>query len=393
MEGAFSELPPTERVSGYCDPVNFGPRQTARTAARAIVNPIRHIVRPLPRLHRYEPQTTLQLPTHEIDAARFAAIDAHNHLGRWLHRRGEWMAPDVGLLMSYLGACNIRGIVNLDGRWGSELEANLDRYDRAFPGQIVTFCHLDWDRLRDRDGIAHLLKSLNQSADQGACGIKVWKDLGRKVKDSTGELILPDSDRLAPLWDRAAELKLPVLIHIGDPEAFFRATDRHNERLEELKRHPSSSWRRQGLPDHERLLAALESTVARHPGTTWIAAHMASCSEDLRRLGTMLADHPNLNVDTAARLGDLGRQPRAASRLFVDHPDRILFGTDIFPVRPNEIRRYLRFFETADECFAYSAGAVPPAGRWQISALALEDSVLSAVYSANARRLIPQLDA
>ena len=63
----------------------------------------------------------------------------------------------------------------------------------------------------------------------------------------------------------------------------------------------------------------------------------------------------------------------------------------MFPVRPNEIRRYLRFFETADECFAYSTGPIPPAGRWHISALALEDRVLKAVYAANAQRLIPRL--
>jgi predicted TIM-barrel fold metal-dependent hydrolase len=371
--------------------VNFAPRRTARAAARAVIKPLLRTMRPLPRLDRYEPELTLRLPTHPIEAARFPAIDAHNHLGRWLHSRGEWMEPDVALLMSYLDACNISSIVNLDGRWGSELEANLDRYDRAFPGRIATFCHLDWDRLRDRDGISYLLRSLEQSAAQGASGIKVWKDLGRNAKDSRAQRVLPDSAMLAPLWDKAAELKLPVLIHIGDPPAFFRPVDRHNERLEELHRHPSSSWRRKGLPDYERLLAALEAVVARHPETMWIAAHMASCCEDLDRLSTMLAQHPNLYVDTAARLGDLGRQPRAASRLFADYPDRILFGTDVFPVRPNEIRQYLRFFETDDECFPYSTGPIPPAGRWHISALALEDRVLKAVYAANAQRLIPQL--
>ena len=237
----------------------------------------------------------------------------------------------------------------------------------------------------------HLLRSLEESASRGARGIKVWKDLGRKVRDADGALVLPDSDRLVPLWDKAAELGLPVLIHIGDPLAFFRPADRHNERLEELYKHPSFSWRRKGMPEHDRLLAALESTVARHRATTWIAAHMASCCEDLGRLGAMLRDHPNLNVDTSARAGDLGRQPRAASALFTDHPNRILFGTDVFPVRPDEIRIYLRFFETADECFAYSAGATPPAGRWQISGLALSDSVLQKVYGANARQLIPGL--
>ena len=184
--------------------MNFAPRRTARAAARAVIKPLLRTVRPLPRLDRYEPELTLRLPTHPIEAARFPAIDAHNHLGRWLHSRGEWMEPDVGLLMSYLDACNISSIVNLDGRWGSELEANLDRYDRAFPGRIATFCHLDWDRLRDRDGIGYLLRSLEQSAAQGACGIKVWKDLGRNVEDSRAERVLPDSAMLAPLWEKTA---------------------------------------------------------------------------------------------------------------------------------------------------------------------------------------------
>jgi hypothetical protein len=363
----------------------------ARGAARAIVDATRHVVRPLPRLHRYEPELTLRLPAHPVEKARFPAIDAHNHLGRWLDRRGNWMAPDVSLLMTYLESCNIRGVVNLDGRWGQELEANLDRNDRAYTGRFATFCHLIWDRLGDRDGVRHLLRSLEESASRGARGIKVWKDLGRKVRDAAGALVLPDSDRLAPLWDKAAELGLPVLIHVADPLAFFRPADRHNERLEELHKHPSFSWRGKGIPEHDRLLAALESTVARHRATTWIAAHMASCCEDLGRLGAMLRDHPNLSVDTSARVGDLGRQPRATAALFADHPNRILFGTDVFPVRPGEIRTYLRFFETADECFAYSAGAVPPAGRWQISGLALPDSVLQKVYSANTRRLIPGL--
>ena len=365
-------------------------RLAAFAPARSAVHWLRRVARPLPRLDRYEPTSTLRMPTHLVETASFPAIDAHNHLGRWLDPQGNWMTPDVGLLRSYLESCNIVGIVNLDGRWGAELEANLERYDRAFPGQVATFCHLEWDRLGERDGVQSLLRSLEDSASRGACGVKIWKDLGRTVRDANKVLLLPDADLLAPLWDKAAALGLPVLIHVGDPVAFFRPIDRHNERLEELRPYPSSSWRRPGLPSHERLLEALETIVARHPDTTWIAAHLASSAEDLGRLSIMLSDHPNLNVDISARIGDLGRQPRATARLFAEHPDRILFGTDVFPVRPREIRIYLRFLETADECFSYSAEPVPPAGRWEISGLALDDGVLRQIYRDNARRLIPQ---
>ena len=76
-----------------------------------------------------------------------------------------------------MDAVNVEAIVNLDGRWGEELEANLDRYDRAHPGRFFTFCHVDW---ADLDG---LVDSLAASRDAGARGLKVWKDLGLGVTD------------------------------------------------------------------------------------------------------------------------------------------------------------------------------------------------------------------
>ncbi len=87
-------------------------------------------LRDLP-LREYAPRARLRVPEHHVPRARFPAIDAHNHLGRWLADDGRWSAPDVGRLLALMDACNVEAIVNLDGRWGGELEANLDRYDRA----------------------------------------------------------------------------------------------------------------------------------------------------------------------------------------------------------------------------------------------------------------------
>src|SRR5665213_312267 len=95
------------------------------------------------RLVDYAPRSRLVVPEHRVARARFPAIDAHNHLGRWL--TPDWVVQDVGTLISVLDACNLSTIVNLDGMWGDALEANLDRYDRAHPGRILTFAHADWD--------------------------------------------------------------------------------------------------------------------------------------------------------------------------------------------------------------------------------------------------------
>ena len=354
------------------------------------------------RLADYDPVSTLALTESPVDRARFPAVDCHAHLGRWLRPEadwitsdlagqcdGPWMIADVPAFVELLEMHNVGATVNLDGRWGAELEANLDRYDRAYPGRFLTFCQLAWGRAEEGERFADsLVRDLERSAAAGARGLKVWKTLGLGFRDRRGRLLLPDDERLAPIFAAAGELGLPVLIHTADPVAFFQPLDRHNERIEELLSHPEWSFAGPEFPSHRRLMEAFESLVAAHPRTTFIGAHLAGWVENLGWVSRMLADHPNLHVDLAARLGDLGRQPRAARALILEHPDRVLFGTDELPPSAAAYRRYFRFLETADECFPYSDERPPPSGRWTISALDLPDPVLRAVYADNARRLL-----
>jgi predicted TIM-barrel fold metal-dependent hydrolase len=343
------------------------------------------------RLRDYVPRSALRIAAHQVERAARPAVDAHNHLGRWLGEDGAWTVPDVALLLADMDAADLRAIVNLDGRWGDELEANLERYDRRYPGRFVTFCHLDWAETAASGFGERLAQDLRRSLAAGARGLKVWKDLGLSLTDERGELLLPDDERLAPVWRVAAEAGVPVLIHTADPRAFFAPVDATNERLEELLLNPGWSFAHLGDGHYQRLLEALEALVAANPATTFIAAHMAGAAEDLDRVERLLDTYPNLSVDIAARIAELGRQPRRARRLLVRHADRVLFGTDCFPPSRGDYGVHFRFLETADEHFAYSLDEPPTQGRWRISGLELPGDVLGLVYGGNARRLIPGL--
>ena len=332
----------------------------------------------------------VRTPIHLVSRARFSAVDAHNHLGRWL-TAGSWAAPDVDELLAAMDAANIGSIVNLDGMWGDELEANLDRYDRAQPGRFATFCQLDWKETAEPGFGERLVGSLERSAAAGAKGLKVWKDLGLHVRDESGALLMPDDERIGGVWAAAAKLGLPVLIHTGDPIAFFEPLDETNERLEELLDNPE--WwfgDASRFPSFDELMRSLEALVASHPSTTFIAAH-AGCAEDVGWLDRMFDSYPNFHADIAARIAELGRTPRAARELFLRHPARLLFGTDESPPDPGTFAAGFRFLETADEHFSYSAEEVPPQGRWAISGLDLPHDVLRMVERENALRLIPGL--
>ena len=295
------------------------------------------------------------------------------------------MAPDVAELLEVMDTCNLEMLVNLDGRWGEELEANLDRYDRAHPDRFLTFCHLDWSALGSPRGQAELVRSLEESAQRGARGIKVWKDLGLHVKVG-GRRLLPNDQILGPIWESAGALGLPVLIHVADPLAFFQPVDNQNERLEQLLANPSSSLANLGQVVFDELIAALEDVVAGHPATTFIGAHGGCYPENLGWVSGMLDRYPNFWIDISAR-SELGRQPRAAARLIERHSDRVLFGADIFPIRADVYGNYFRMLETEDDYFRYATDSVAAEGRWRISGLGLDPKLLEQLYNKNARRL------
>lgn len=382
-DGSFSAISRRSVVA----PNDRPPRPFLRRYPAPVVSTIRFLrkVR-TPPLAFYAPISTLELPAHEPMQASVAAIDFHAHLGRWLSPTGNWIEPDVDRLLEEMEELNVSSIVNLDGRWGSELQENLDRYDRAHPSRFFTFCHLDWSLLEHRDGPDRLVATLQRSLSVGARGVKVWKDLGLGIT-ARGRRVLPDDPMLDTMWEAVADAKVPVLIHVGDPVAFFFPADRRNERLEEMRRNPRGAQHDGGRAMFLRLIDALEHVVATHPRTMFVSAH-GCYPENLARVGELLGRYPNLHVDISAATPTLGRQPRASRRLIMDHPEQVLFGTDLFPIRPASHRIVFRLLETDDEAFDYLDDPVPQSGRWQIYGLDLPQGVLTNVYRANALRLL-----
>ena len=171
--------------------------------------------RPVPMVRRE--------PTPLSEQPPFPIVDAHNHLGRWL--TGDWSVPDVDALLASMDDWGVEAIVNLDGMWGDELEANLDRYDRAHPGRFMTFAQ--WDReLFARDDWAGLAAQMADSARRGARGLKVWKDLGLHLRDGAGALVMPDDARLDPVWDAVADGRDPRDDPRRGPRRVLRAAGR-----------------------------------------------------------------------------------------------------------------------------------------------------------------------
>jgi len=323
----------------------------------------------------FQPRSQLRTSIHEIRTPKFPVIDYHNHLD----------ALEPGDVLRVMDACGVERVINITMQVGGAAFAQLRRYASA-SSRFSTIGWMDWSGFEAPGFWQQSVEYLEHLVEAGAVGFKLWKDLGLTVRDNSGAILRVDDERLDPLFDKARELKVPIMFHTADPFAFFEPIDRFNERYEELAAHPD--WAFQDAPYSKyELLEQRNSVFARHPETQFVGAHIGECAEDLQFVAAMLERFPNVWVDTSARIAELGRQPYRAREFFLKYADRIVFGSDLLPEESMYHLSY-RFFETDDEYFEYPSHASRQ-GRWNVYGLYLPDDVLRKVYRENALKLLP----
>jgi predicted TIM-barrel fold metal-dependent hydrolase len=169
--------------------------------------------------------------------------------------------------------------------------------------------------------------------------------------------------------------------------AFFDPVDETNERWEEVGEHPDWAFPSPPFPPFMEIMNNFFNLVKRHENTIFIGAHVGCYGENLEWVGQMINQCPNYYVDISARLGELGRQPYTTRKFFIEHQNRVLFGSDMSP-NLDAYRLYYRFLETDDEYFNYSTSEVPTQGRWHVCGVYLPDDVLKKIYSENAKGVL-----
>jgi predicted TIM-barrel fold metal-dependent hydrolase len=360
---------------------------------------------PLP-LSEYEPKSMLRVYESHVPRSRFPGIDIHTHItvsaksekGVELSAQREYLGPPQELL-AVMDRKNIRAMINLTGGYDAGLAEVVSKYDKAYPGRFYSFTEPCYERFKEPNYPQLQADAIQRASKDGAKGLKILKTLGLYLREdiTSGTLVKIDDRRFDPMWDACGQLNIPVAIHVSDPIAFFTPTDRFNERYEELSNHPDWSFYDHDFPSNAELLEARNRVFARHPKTQFIVLHVGNFSEDLGNVSENLDRFPNMTVDIAARIGELGRQPRTARKFFDKYQDRILFGTDATPHGdefPQQVFNdqlyeiYYRFLETDDEYFDYAPAKIPPQGRWKIYGIGLPQTILKKVYYENAVRLL-----
>ncbi|MBI3666274.1 MAG: amidohydrolase family protein [Acidobacteria bacterium] len=333
-------------------------------------------------IEEYEPRSSLVVPQHPVPRAKYPFIDVHSH-----HQTPA--SPEyLKRLLSEMDRINMRILVNLSGRSGGTLQQGVEAFRAADGKRFALFANIDFSGINEPDFGRRAAVQLEQDVKNGAVGLKIYKNFGMDLKYRDGRRVPVDDPVMDPVWETCARLKIPVLIHTGEPWPFFQPIDKYNERWLELKQFPGRARPPDRYPAWEALMAERDRLFTRHPKTIFIAAHLGWQGGNLAALGQLLDRLPNVYTEVGAVLAELGRQPFTAREWLAKYQDRVLFGKDIYGV--DEYPYYFRVFETRDEYFDYYRKRH---AFWKLYGLDLPDEVLKKIYYKNALRIVPGLNA
>jgi len=339
----------------------------------------------------YSPKSTLVVDENKIYRSKFPFIDVHSH---------HWDMPiqDLSTLVSEMDSLNMAYLINLSGSglatfFGKQdlmeknLTSSIKNVKENFPKRFGVFFNINFNRIDDENFKRNTTLLINDAVNQGAIGLKVYKNLGLNLRDSKGKRVPVDDERLSFIWEECAKLNIPVLIHSGEPKAFFDPIDKFNERWLHAREKPNSFRSSDQYPAFDKIMLEQHNMFRKHSKTTFINAHFGWYANDLSKLSKILDELKNVSVEFGAVINELGRQPRAAKKFFIEYQDRILFGKDIY--KKDEYYIYFRVLETSDEYIQYYRKRH---GLWRLYGMGLPDDVLKKIYYENALKMFPSID-
>lgn len=327
----------------------------------------------------------------DTDFEKVPKIDVHFHYN------------SVGSkLIEYAGSIQMK-LLSPNTDAGESIQEQLETTSilrQKYPGQFAFLGTFSVAEFGQPGFAEHINARIDSCMKAGAAGIKIWKNVGMVLKDSSGKYVMLDDKAFDPVFRYLEEHKIPVMGHLGEPKNCWLPEEKmtlENDRRY-FREHPEyHMFLHPEAPSYEDQINARDQVLKNHPGLNFIGAHLGSLEWSVDELARRLDQFPNFNVDFAARIGHLQYQSSAdrekVRNFLIRYQDRLLYGTD-FAVQKNnsdspELEQDLRknWYEQWLYLATDSVVVVKDLAGKKVKGLQLPREVIDKIYFKNAVRI------
>lgn len=329
------------------------------------------------KLKDHTPVSIYNIPVSNIEKAKYPVVDMHSHIyPTSISEVEEWVKN--------MDAAGIERTILLSGYTGHSFDSLVSVYSK-YDSRFELWCGLDLSDYGKPSFTKTVLSELERCHKAGAKGVGEITDKGQGVyiafQNNRAEGLHLDNPLMTPIYEKCAELNMPLNIHVAEPYWMYLSNDTINDGLIN-----AATWgidlSADAIQSFDELIDDFSNAVRNHPRTTFIACHLLNCNHDLSILSKLFDEHTNLYADISARFGESGSIPRYMKRFLTKYADRILYGTDN-GFSSDMYHTTFRFMETDDEHFY-----VPGFGyHWSYSGFDLSDEVLKKIYYETAKKI------
>jgi predicted TIM-barrel fold metal-dependent hydrolase len=264
-----------------------------------------------------------------------------------------------------------------------------------FPNDVKFLTAFTLQNWSSENWANEIIAQLETAFDQGALGIKLWKNIGMVYKDSAGQFIMVDDPKFDPVINYIIKKNKTVMAHIGEPKNCWLPLEKmtvNNDR-NYFKNHPEyHMYLHPEYPSYDAIIAARDRFVEKHPDMRFVGAHLGSLEWDVDELAKRLDRFPNMAVDVAARVPHLQFQSQSNREkvrdFLIKYKDRIIYATDEGISKnsdPAAARKELHDHWMRDwKYFATDEKLTVPEVNGEFQGLQLPRDVINSIYHDNA---------
>ena len=269
---------------------------------------------------------------------------------------------------------------------------------KKYPEGISYVTTFSMENFENPNWANDVIQKLKNDFEEGAIGVKIWKDIGMTFRDSLSNFVFIDDPMFDPIIDFIIENDKTVVAHIGEPRNCWLHIDSMtvNNNKNYYRKHPEyHMYLHPDYPSYDKLIASRDNLLAKNPDLRFVGAHLGSLEWSVDELALRLDKYPNMSVDMSARVGDLQFQESEKVRDFViKYQDRLLYGTDIGITVEDNIESRIASFESRwkSDWKYFSTNETMTSRNFDkpFKGLELDENILRKIYFANAMTWYPE---